>query len=69
MGYAEFSLENFSGAFLPLGASKAATKGRRRGYGDAQKCSSSKLTLDSDFLQSIVAPAISLKPCIQRTSA
>jgi hypothetical protein len=46
--------KNFSGRFCPLGHQSDGTEGRRQGYAEAQKCSSSKLSLDSDFLQAIV---------------
>jgi hypothetical protein len=45
-----------------LGIRGGGTEGRRRGYAGAQKCSSSKLNLDSDFLQFIVAQGVFSQP-------
>jgi hypothetical protein len=52
----------FSGRFCPLGIRIARTERGPRGYAEAQKCSQGKLNLCSDFLQSIVSPAVSPKP-------
>ena len=59
----------FSCPFCPFGIrSTGKEAGRRRGYAEAQKCSSSKLNLDSDFLQSIVASAIPFASLVSNQS-
>jgi hypothetical protein len=58
MGYTGFSLKNFSWPFCPLGVRGGGTEGRRRSDADAQKWSSSKLNLDSDFVQYFVETAV-----------
>jgi len=45
-----------------LGIRSAGTEGRGRGCAEVQKCSSSKLNLDSDFLQFIVAQGVFSQP-------
>jgi hypothetical protein len=60
------------GVFALWAFRSGGTEGRRRGFAEAQNYSSSKLNLDSDFEQSIVARAIStsrLNPRATRQSS
>ena len=56
----DFRGKIFHRAFCPLGVRGGGTEGGRRGDGEARNCPSSKLNPGSDFLQSIVAPAVSI---------
>jgi hypothetical protein len=50
-----FAEKFFVTPFAPWRVRNAKTEGRWRGYAEAQKCSSSELSVDSDFLQLFVA--------------
>ena len=70
MGYAGFSLKNFSSGFRPLGVRSAGTEGGRRGDGEARNCPSSKLTWFPIFCNQFSSPAISPKqpPSMSRSA-
>jgi hypothetical protein len=58
MGYAGKTAKQFFRGFLRPGIRSAGTEAPLS-HAEAQKCSSSKLNLDSDFMQLVVAYAVS----------
>ena len=62
MGTQDFRWKIFRDPLAPWSVRSGGPEGRRRGYAEAQKGSSRKPNPGSDFLQSIVAPAVSSEP-------